>query len=657
MKKIISFTLFCCASLSVAAQQASSKPFEIKAVQKNSQIPSFVVFAPGAPADVKDPDRWFVTNMGANTTFHLTQSSYNKDAAGNLHYKFSQSYKGIPVEGAVINIHCKKNLPANFNGVFYPQLSANIKPSINESKALSIALEQFSGASFAWQNPAYEKMIAKVSKGKQTTYFPKASMFIVPLVKAGESPKYRLAYQFNIYAIAPMRRRMIYVDALDGSVLFSKELLHDVAAIGTAHTKYSGIQNITTDKVAGDTFFLQEEVDGVTLATLNGKNFIKETFSGDIVDFVDNDNDWNNVNADMDEVATDLHFGIEKTYDFYKKVFLRNSVDDAGHYMYGVAHIADSGRKYANAFWNGNFFMCGDGNDTSINPLTSLDVVGHELTHGVTQFSAGLTYMNESGALNESFSDIFGKTIEQKYKPLTFSWIIGKEIMKPGKIALRDMQHPNNMEDPKYYKGLYYYIGPKDNGGVHTNSGVQNYWYYLLCAGDTGTRESDSQPFEVKKIGMDKASLIAYNTLTNFLTSSSEYEDAARYSIEAAKSLYGDSTFEVFNVEMAWYAVGLWDKPTWRIKDTPPASIQALAPEIRITVFPNPTIGTLIISAPRSFDNASVALYNVAGQLLSTKEHQSGSTITFDLTAQPAGIYFLDVNNEAAVQRIKVVKE
>lgn len=197
----------------------------------------------------------------------------------------------------------------------------------------------------------------------------------------------------------------------------------------------------------------------------------------------------------------------------------------------------------------------GDGDGLNYGPLTSTDIVGHEITHAITENSAGLIYSNESGALNESFSDIFGVAVDYYANPTTANFLVGDEFALNGQ-AFRDMSNPNAYGDPDTYLGNYWYVGSVDNGGVHTNSGVQNYWFYLLCSGGNGTNDLGNT-FNVSSIGITAAAAIAYRTLTLYLTANSDYADMRTYSIQSAIDLYGICSNEVIQVTNAWYAVGV----------------------------------------------------------------------------------------------------
>ena len=279
--------------------------------------------------------------------------------------------------------------------------------------------------------------------------------------------------------------------------------------------------------------------------TLNLNN---ATTYGNAVDFTDTDNYWNNVNAQQDEIATDAHWGAEVTYDYYDSIHNRNSIDGNGFTLYSYVHFDNN---YANAFWDGQRMTYGDG-DGNISALTALDIAGHEVSHGLTNFTADLIYQNESGALNESFSDIFGTAIEFFGKPSVANWNIGEDIG----AAFRSMSSPNLFGDPDTYQGTNWYTGTADNGGVHTNSGVQNKWFYILSQGESGVNDH-GDAYNVTGLGIIEASKIAFRNLTVYLTPSSNHNEARFYAIQSAIDIYGPCSPEVKATTDAWYAVGV----------------------------------------------------------------------------------------------------
>jgi Zn-dependent metalloprotease len=242
------------------------------------------------------------------------------------------------------------------------------------------------------------------------------------------------------------------------------------------------------------------------------------------------------------------------TYDYWKAEHGRNSLNGQGMTLISSAHYGD---QVANAFWNGEQMLYGDGDGTLFGRFTkSVDVVGHELTHGVVQFTANLEYYGEPGALNEHFADVFGilvrftKTGGDPADPN--NWFIGGEILLPavGAKGIRtftaDKAYANNPHlgddpQPKHYSSKY--TGPRDFGGVHINSGIPNHAFYRVVQA-------------LGPAGLQKAGTIWYETLKS-LTQYSEFQEAAEKSLQAAGAKFGANGVEAKAVADAWAAVGL----------------------------------------------------------------------------------------------------
>lgn len=278
--------------------------------------------------------------------------------------------------------------------------------------------------------------------------------------------------------------------------------------------------------------------------------------------------------------ALDVHWGMQKTYDFYLNVFNRNSYDGNGsvikNYINPPNYQLQNNKDPNNAGAKPspyNFMMYGMGDGNLMNPVVGLDVEGHEFTHMVVEkrnssFSP-MVYQGESGALDESFSDIFGSCIEFYTKPLTANWTIAEDVILPSGNFLRSMKEPNLKQHPDTYNGQYW-ANPTnlnfDYGGVHINSGVQNHWFYLLAQNTstptiTDTNDLGNQ-YSVTSIGINKAQQIAYKNLTTYLPSpNSTYMDSFYGSLLATQDLYGASSTEFNAVRQAWYAVGIGNDP------------------------------------------------------------------------------------------------
>ena len=261
----------------------------------------------------------------------------------------------------------------------------------------------------------------------------------------------------------------------------------------------------------------------------------------------------------------DAYWGVEKSYDYFLEKFGRHGAANSADIIHYILYNPANYNSYENASFNGiingsiGLFLFGSGLKNE-GPLVSLDITAHEFTHMVTNcnhypYENGLIYQGESGALNESFSDIFASNVENYMNRL--DWEIGEDVTYDTPY-MRSLKDPKSKVQPNTYKGMYWVNTSEienDNGGVHTNSGVQNYWYYLICEGGSGTNDY-SYSYNINGIGIDKGEQIAYRNLIYYLTPNATYADACKGSIQATIDLYGTGT-ELQTVKEAWRAVGL----------------------------------------------------------------------------------------------------
>lgn len=246
------------------------------------------------------------------------------------------------------------------------------------------------------------------------------------------------------------------------------------------------------------------------------------------------------------------------TWNYYKAKFGRDSYNGAGATLVSTVHY---GNKYNNAFWNGSQMVYGDGDNVYFASFaTSPDVVVHELTHAITENEAGLVYQNESGALNEAFSDIFAAAAQawQAGSVSANTWKLAEDIWTPGTggDAMRYMDNPTaDGQSYDYYPERY--TGADDNGGVHLNSGIANLAFKLVVAG--GTHPRGKTNVSVTGLGVDKGEQIFYRALSTYLTASAKFQDARNATAQAATDLYGASA--AATVHAAWDAVGVPGSP------------------------------------------------------------------------------------------------
>lgn len=544
----ISFPILASAQRIHPEREDASNFTDIEFVRDNkmTDIPSFIKFKEGSNINIAKLKGWMMSNIrfDPNIGFELIRSEI--DNIGHTHYRYQQTYFGKPIEDAIWIAHTKGGMVYSLNGMIYSKLSTPTSHSLDENTALTNALTHVGASVYKWELPGEEQHLKWETGNSEATYLPKGELVFIPTDHDFNAASYRLAYKFNVYAHAPLYRAELYIDANTGEVIRENMLIHHADEPGTAHTAYSGEHGIIADSFGGE-YRLRDgsRGDGVRTFDLN-----EGTDYGSSTDFIDDDNDWNNINPQLDEYATDAHWGAEMTYDYYFDIHGRSSLDNAGFQLNSYVHY---GVDFYNAFWDGSRMTYGDGNGGGVTPLTTLDIAGHEVTHGLTNFTADLIYSAESGALNESFSDIFGSAIERFARPDDWDWFIGLEIGE----AFRNMANPNEYSHPDTYFGDFWAdLGGWDSGGVHTNSGVQNYWFYLLSEGGAGTNDN-GDAFDVTGAGIEAASAIAFRNLTVYLTASSQFEDARFYAIQSAIDLYGACSFEVEQTTDAWYAVGV----------------------------------------------------------------------------------------------------
>ncbi len=541
----LSLSVFC--STSFAQNQTVSKKLsEIASVKNNGNWLTF------KKNDIKPAEVFtlYKEAFGLSANDNMILKKENYDGLGFKHLRYEQTYNGVKVDGAEFIIHSKNDNALTANGKLVTGLNINTNPSVSANQAIQNAKNFVNAEKYMWEDPKNEAILKQITGNSLSTYYPKAELVIFDRSFSQKSSNYKLAYKVNIYSETPLSNQIVYIDAMNGEVLHRINKIINTDKKGTAVTKYSGNKRITFDSVSSNLYRLREVGRGSGVETWDLNN--AQTYTG-AVDFTDTDTLWNNVNAQMDEVAGDAHWGAEMTYDFYKERHNWNSYDNNGSKMVSYVHY---GSNYVNAFWDGVRMTYGDGNGTSYLPFTAIDICGHEITHAVTQNTADLIYQDESGALNESFSDMFGACI-LKYgrNDTTRMWRMGSDITS-NHLGLRNMRNPQEFGDPDTYHGSGWSTDPLDNGGVHTNSGVPNFWFYLLAMGGTGTNDKGTH-YSVSGIGLGKADSIAFRTLSQYLTPSSAFIDARNASIQAATDIYGQCSNEVIQVAAAWYAVGV----------------------------------------------------------------------------------------------------
>ncbi|NUR07591.1 MAG: peptidase M4 [Nocardioidaceae bacterium] len=367
-------------------------------------------------------------------------------------------------------------------------------------------------------------------------------------------------YFYEVQSLRAAQRPVRWVDAATGAVTNSFNGLTEGTGVGVK----GDTKTIDTTRNASTGLFELKTGDDrqETYDLLN-----KPTTAGGTL-MTDPDDVWNNTKgttSPSQPAGVDAHYYAGIVDDFYRDTFARNSLDDNGLRIVSKVHYD---RHYCNAFWNGAFMTYGDGDGKSCLPLSGgLDVDGHEMTHGVTEFTSNLIYENESGALNESFSDMMGNTMEfyaaeRGLDPAAQpDWRIGEDVINPGTpgAGFRNMGDPQEFQDPSHYSQKF--TGTADNGGVHTNSGISNHAYYLTVNGGRNASCSANVSHGVlltgpdcdvvvPALGLATAQQIFYKGFTS-LPEYANFCDARNATIAAAGGANGKA------ITAAWDAVGV----------------------------------------------------------------------------------------------------
>ena len=482
--------------------------------------------------------------LGLDPNSDLVLMNVIHDQIGQTHYRYYQTYMKIPIENTMYIVQTANEKLLGMSGVIVTDFTTDMPQKstakISLQNAVEAAVKYVGAKKYMWQDADMEQRLKTVLADKNASYFPSVKLVWYNTGDEVSSPELRLAFKVDVYAEQPLSRADYFIDAQTGQVIGKKDRINSTDATGTANTQYSGSKTIHSDKTAATKYRLWDLSRGNGVITLHG-----DKTTG--LDYTSTTATWNLTG--QSQHAMDVHYGVEETYDYYKATFNRNSVDDNGLAL--LSYVNDG--EQDNAHWDGTAMNFGI-RSTNSKGVTGIDVTGHELTHGVTQYTSALNYINESGAMNESMSDIMGKSVQFYAKPSDNSWVLSNDMG----WELRNMSNPNADAQPDTYKGTDWYTGTSDNGGVHTNSGVGNYMFYLLVEGGSGTNDNGDS-YSVTGIGLAKADQILYRTETVYLTPTSQYNDWRIACINAATDLYGATSTQVKQVKNAWHAVGVGD--------------------------------------------------------------------------------------------------
>ncbi|MEV7070486.1 M4 family metallopeptidase [Streptomyces sp. NPDC093990] len=472
------------------------------------------------------------------------------DPDGTQHVRYDRTYRQLPVLGGDFVVHLKPDgaYKSSSRATRSAISLSSVTPALSAPKAADLAANALKAANLG---ETLKKLTAK-------------PRLVVDALHGAP----RLAWQTDAAAQDSLGNpvaRTVLTDARTGAQIDAWDSIEQ--ASGDGKSLYSGTVSLETTQ-SGSAYQLKDATRGNTYtgdaANKTDLCFLTICLSrAPATLFTDADNHWGTgATSDRATAAVDAQYGTDVTWDYYKNVHGRNGIGGDGKGSYNRVHY---GSNYNNAFWDDSCFCMtyGDGDGTQMGPLVSLDVAGHEMSHGVTSKTAALTYSGESGGLNEATSDIFGTLVEfyAGNSSDTGDYLIGEKIVRSGfgRDALRYMDKPS--KDGKSADSWSSSVGNLD---VHYSSGVANHFAYLLAEGSgaktvngVSYNSPTSNGSTVTGIGRAKLGAIWYRALTVYMTSSTNYAGARTATLNAAKDLYGAGSAEYNAVAAAWSAVNV----------------------------------------------------------------------------------------------------
>jgi bacillolysin len=472
---------------------------------------------------------------------------------GRRHRRYAQTVNGVPVYGGdIVQQTDATGLTVSIFGTTYDGIAIDTDPALSARDAQQ-AVTRATGIELG------------------TGRVPR----LVVLPREGEN-SYRLVYL--VRAATAEGLTLYFVDARSGAIVDQRNDAHTQAAVGVGTGVLGDRKKVSASSQSGG-FVANDRLRPPAIETYDMRANLTRTVSylnGFIdlgaSDFAsDSDNDW------TDGANVDAHTYIGLTYDYFFKRFGRRGLDNADLPISVLTHPVNRANAqtaslpvlftyYLNAFYAGDgILLFGEGLPSNLsfggqrfNYFSgALDIVAHELTHGVTDYSSGLLYFGESGALNEAFSDIMGTAVEFYYQqpgdgPQRADYLSGEDVVTPG--GGRSMDNPGLFGDPDHYSNLY--RGAEDNGGVHINSGIANQAYYLAVEGGTN-RTSGLSVQGVGRANREQMEKVFYRAFTQLMPSNARFTTARAATIQAAIDLYGPNSAALRAVTDAWTAVGV----------------------------------------------------------------------------------------------------
>jgi Zn-dependent metalloprotease len=492
------------------------------------------------------------------------------DDKGGIHVRYDQTYRGVKVwEGEAI-VHQGTNTGGiDLTSDIKSGINLGITPSLSAADVLNIVHRDLRPLGPYAYAPTAELVVYSHTREQiraDAERRPNGELDAVDMERV--TTGYSLAYYVHTAlenGTVETRHTDYIIDAHNGMILKKWDSLQTTATTGTGNSQYKGVVTLNVNSITGG-WELRDIVSPMNYATYNLDH--GRLRSPGILIYTDTDNTWgdgaNYVEgsstwaANGETAAVDTHYGVGVIAAYYLNVLGRNGIDGAGRATYNRVHYSNN---YDNAFWDDSCFCMTYGDGSYFTTLTSIDVVGHEMAHGVTSRTANLTYSGESGGLNESMSDITATMVEFYSRGGSGStigntggtWTIGEQLST---TPLRYMYKPSkDGTSPDAWSSS---LGSLD---VHYSSGPSNRMFYFLSQGASSVSGSDFyssyRPCGMTGIGNDAAARIAYRALAVYMTSSTNYAGARTAYLSAASALYGTASAQYAAVQNAFNAINV----------------------------------------------------------------------------------------------------
>lgn len=583
-------------------------------------------------------------NLDTQHTFELVTKNFDAET-GYTHYSYQHFYNNVKVHGNMIFVHEKNAKIIGINGQMFTNFKDfKIVDQLSNDKIIEIAQANF-GLNDNVRKSAVQNFIYKQ--------------------QINEKVELKNVKKIKLSSLKPLKSIEFLIDAQTGEIISETSKVNHADTPSTSSTFFRGTKTMTVDSYNGS-YRLKDNFRNIR--TLNGSQLTgylnpDGSFSG----YTEYTNSTPNFVLNSLKPAVEVHWAIKETYDYYKNIHNRLSFDGNNHIIHNYYDAGDvlGTDENAAAFdevdgtdvYNGMFYGKGS---SELYPVIALDVVGHEFSHMVVSRNGngGLDYINESGAMNESFADIFGTSIEFFVNDNP-NWTMAEGLFKNNITPnyFRSMSNPNSApsqvglpNQPDTYKGTYWQKttnnpnGSNDYGGVHINSGVGNFWFYLLSMGGQGTNDIGNV-YYVNPITIKKAEKIAYKTLTTGLTPSATYLDFYNASQAAAVALYGANSNEWEQVVNAWYAVGIGAKA---------ASTPAFEMQTKLKVYPNPVENGLLTIESDMEGNVTAEIFDLTGKSV-LKPITIQNKTTINTAGLKTGMYMLKFSSNGSTYTEKLI--